>query len=61
MDEPKRHGWMDDFTIQWVDKMYPEDVTNLLIGKEDNNEEEESSSEESLSDCSDGGQSDIDD
>ena len=54
MDEPKRHGWMDDFTIQWVDKMYPEDVTDLLIGKEDNNEEEESSSEESLSDSSDG-------
>ena len=33
------HGWNDNGSIEWIDKPYPDDITEMLI--EDNGEEEE--------------------
>lgn len=51
LPNPKRHGWSDDYTIDWVDEIYPDDVKELLTdNKEDEDEELEDEFDEE-SDC----------
>ena len=31
LDDPKYHGWLSDLPIDWIDKPYPKDVSQLLM------------------------------
>ena len=31
LDDPKFHRWLPDLTIDWIDELYPEDVSQVLL------------------------------
>jgi len=48
-----QHGWYDDYTIQWINEMYPHDISNIMLDVHDDDidevfgEEDDSDNEES--------------
>ena len=30
-DDPRNHGWNQDFEINWISEAYPEDLAELLV------------------------------
>ena len=36
MDDPKNHGWLEDFSIQWLETPFPDDVCELLVSQGEN-------------------------
>ena len=36
MDDPKNHGWLEDFSIQWVETPFPDDICELLVNQGEN-------------------------
>ena len=48
IQDPKEHGWNEDFTLKWHDEAYPQDVTELLSKNEESGEDDIDSDDESL-------------
>ena len=36
---PSQHGWYDDCTIQWIDEIYPQDFSSLMLAQNDDIDE----------------------
>ena len=47
------HGWKTDFTPDWTDEPYPEDIAELLIESDDTQESADDTDTEYLSDIAD--------
>ena len=52
-EEPQFHGWMTDLQIDWIDEPFPDDIVELLMGKEDEGDDESSADESNYSSSSD--------